>query len=212
VPRLPAATPVFDVPAGLIRILDGDLIAAGVARRVEVAPGKWKIDETDERGRTIDVHALRTTFGTLLSKARVSPRTAQAAMRHSSINLTMNVYTDPMLLDVHEALNALPALPLDSGRKTEAIDVSANGTDGLPLSLLGPLLGPITDNSGTLGSFPGKKASGIEEESEAEPEDVTPYAVTRKKPPSTRDNGSLKWAMRDLNPRHPRCKRGALAN
>ena len=24
--------------------------------------------------------------------------------------------------------------------------------------------------------------------------------------------GSSKWAMRDLNPRHPRCKRGALAN
>jgi len=31
-------------------------------------------------------------FGTLL---RVAPRTTQAAMRHSSIDLTMNVYTDP---------------------------------------------------------------------------------------------------------------------
>lgn len=39
---------------------------------------------------------------------------AQAAMRHSRIDLTMNVYTDPKLLDVHGALDALPKLPLDA--------------------------------------------------------------------------------------------------
>jgi hypothetical protein len=33
---------------------------------------------------------------------------AQAAMRHSSIDLTMNIYTDPTLLDVAGAINALP--------------------------------------------------------------------------------------------------------
>jgi integrase len=48
----------------------------------------------------VDVHALRHTFGTHLSKNGVPPRTAQAAMRHSSLDLTMNVYTDPSLLDV----------------------------------------------------------------------------------------------------------------
>src|ERR1039458_5592766 len=85
-------------------------IAAGIARRVESSPGEWKIDKRDERGRTVDVHALRHTFGTHLSKAGVPPRIAQAAMRHSSIHLTMNVYTDPALLDVAGAINALPAL------------------------------------------------------------------------------------------------------
>ena len=45
-----------------------------------------------------------------LSRAGVPPRTAQAAMRHSSIDLTMNVYTDPTLLDVAGAVEALPAL------------------------------------------------------------------------------------------------------
>ena len=79
--------PLFIVPAGLVRILDRDLLAAG-------------IDKADKRGRTLDVHALRTSFGTLLSKEGVAPRTAQAAMRHSTIDLTMNVYTDPKLLDV----------------------------------------------------------------------------------------------------------------
>ena len=44
----------------------------------------------------------------------MSPRTAQAAMRHSRIDLTMNVYTDPKLLDVAGALDALPELPLAS--------------------------------------------------------------------------------------------------
>jgi hypothetical protein len=33
-------------------------------------------------------------------------------MRHSSLNLTMNVYTDPTLLDVAGALEALPELGL----------------------------------------------------------------------------------------------------
>jgi integrase len=54
-----------------------------------------------------DVHALRHIFGTLLSNGNVAPRTAQAAMRHSSLDLTMDVYTDPQLLDVAGAQSAL---------------------------------------------------------------------------------------------------------
>ena len=36
-------------------------------------------------------------------------RTAMAAMRHSGIELTMNYYTDPVLLDVAGAVDALPS-------------------------------------------------------------------------------------------------------
>jgi hypothetical protein len=32
-----------------------------------------------------------------------------AAMRHSSLELTMNIYTGPVLLDVGAAVDALPA-------------------------------------------------------------------------------------------------------
>ncbi|MFN7020705.1 MAG: tyrosine-type recombinase/integrase [Phycisphaerales bacterium] len=60
----------------------------------------------------MDVHALRHTFGTHLSKAGVPLRTAQAAMRHSDPSLTANVYTDPKLLDVAGAVASLPDLPL----------------------------------------------------------------------------------------------------
>lgn len=93
---LPTSMPLFEIPRSLVGIFDRDLAAAGIAKQ-------------DDRGRTLDVHALRHTFGTHLSKAGVPPRVAQAAMRHSSLNLTMNIYTDPTLLDVAGAINALPA-------------------------------------------------------------------------------------------------------
>ena len=138
--RLPADMPVFDVPTGLLRILDRDLAFAGIPKK-------------DERGRTVDIHALRHTFGTHLSRAGVAPRTAQAAMRHSKIDLTMNVYTDPKLLDVHGAIESLPSLSLD-GTTTET--ETATGTDGQAERVdrtLVPVLVPNADNSCLSGQF-----------------------------------------------------------
>ena len=111
--RLSPQTHLFTVPAALVLILNRDMAMAGIAK-------------VDERGRTVDVHALRHTTGTHLSKAGVTPRTAQAVMRHSSIDLTMNTYTDPRLLDVAGALDALPALPLDP--EQEAQELRKTGT------------------------------------------------------------------------------------
>jgi hypothetical protein len=68
------------------------------------------IPKRDERNRVVDVHAFRVTFGTHLCAAGVPLRTAQAAMRHSKPELTANIYTDPKLLDVAGAIDALPAL------------------------------------------------------------------------------------------------------
>jgi len=82
---------VFRVPLELVKIMKRDLKAAGIPYR-------------DERGRTLDVHALRHTTATILSRAKVSPRVAQEFMRHSDIKLTMQTYTDPRLLDEAEAL------------------------------------------------------------------------------------------------------------
>ena len=97
--RLPASTPLFRVPSGLSRILNRDLVAAGIPKR-------------DERNRVVDVHALRVTFGTHLCAAGVPLRTVQAAMRHSKPELTANLYIDPKLLDIAGAIEALPALAL----------------------------------------------------------------------------------------------------
>jgi len=189
--RLPADMPLFNVPSRLVRILDRDLVAAGIARRVK-AGEKWKIDKRDERGRTIDVHALRTTFGTLLSKAEVAPRTAQAAMRHSTIDLTMNVYTDPKLLDVAGAVEALPALPLGAGAQTAGNVLSATGTDDLPPSPLVPVLVPTGDKRGRLQSIVGKSARASDETGEAESVAVSACLVKRKDPLTSAVNGSSK--------------------
>ncbi len=118
---LASEEPLFNVPDGLIRIFDRDLVFAGLAR-VETRGGKEVVVKADDRGRTIDIHALRHTFGTHLSKAGVPLRTAQAAMRHSDPSLTANVYTDPKLLDVAGAVASLPDLPLgEVGERTEAV-------------------------------------------------------------------------------------------
>jgi len=95
---LPAGTKVFRVPRDLIRIFDRDLAAAGIPK-------------TDADGRAVDVHSLRHTFATLLSKAGVVPRMAQELMRHSDIRLTMNVYTHLHLADTAGAVEALPSIP-----------------------------------------------------------------------------------------------------
>ena len=94
------------------RVVNDDQAGVAVAQAFDVA--HWVVSAAEEdasvplafqnltqHGWTIDVLALRHTFGTLQSQNGVAPRTAQAAMRHSSIDLTMNVYTNPRLLDGH---------------------------------------------------------------------------------------------------------------
>ncbi len=176
--KLPADTPLFSIPAGLLRILNRDLKAAGIPKR-------------DERGRTVDVHAMRTTFGTLLSKSGVAPRTAQAAMRHSTIDLTMNVYTDPRLLDVQGAMEALPALPLTGGTQTEGIAAKATGTDDLRASEFAPKFAPTPDKPCKLWSIVGNLSSESPKEPETGGVAVSACPVKRKDPLTIAVNGSF---------------------
>ncbi len=106
--------PVFSVPKHLLKALDRDLRVA-------------EIQKVDEHGRTVDVHALRFSFCTLMSQGGVAPRVAQAAMRHSTIDLTMNTYTDERLLDVRGALTQLPSFPLNAERPPAV--TQADGTE-----------------------------------------------------------------------------------
>ena len=64
---------------------------------------------------------------TWLSKTGAAPRTAQALARHTSIDLTMRTYTDPMLLDKTGAIERLPDLT------TRAAEIWT-GTDDRPVS------------------------------------------------------------------------------
>ena len=184
--ELPPELPIFNVPASLCRILDRDLKFAGIPKK-------------DDRGRTVDVHALRHTFGTHLSKAGVAPRVAQAAMRHSSIDLTMNVYTDPRLLDVHGALDSLPTLSLDG--TPEQSKAKATGTDDATARPFAPAFAPKSDNW--------CKPLSIVVNSDDSPGDAKNDANPEKQSVS---RGLSKWALLDLNQRPLRCERSALAN
>ena len=163
--RLPPDTPLFTVPAALSKILDRDLVHAGIARKVkDPETAKERIDKTDDGGRTIDVHALRTTFCTHLNKAGVAPRTAQAAMRHASMDLTMGAYTDLQLLDVAGAMETLPDLPLDG--TGESGQARATGTDG-PATSLAPTLAPTSDFPCKSGSLADNKVTNQDSAIEA---------------------------------------------
>lgn len=81
----------------------------------------WK----DSDGRRADVHALRHTYGTMLSKSGASPREAMELMRHTDLKLTMKVYTDPRIFDLSSAVERLP-IP----SANESAIVAVTGTDG----------------------------------------------------------------------------------
>jgi integrase len=128
-------TPLFDnVPRQLVKTLDRNIAVAGIAKR-------------DDRGRVVDFHALRHSFGTMLSTSGVAPRTAQQAMRHSRIELTMGVYTAPRLLDVAGAFDMLPTLPIFGPKPTERERQKATGTDPINLSVA-PMVAPAGCNGG----------------------------------------------------------------
>lgn len=87
----------------------------------------------DGEGRRADFHALRHTFGTLLSKAGVSPRMAMELMRHTQIGLTMKHYTDPRIFDLVGAVEKLPKLSPDGAelaKATGTLDGRSAGGEG----------------------------------------------------------------------------------
>ena len=75
------------------RFLQRDLAEAGISYQ-------------DEAGRYADFHSLRYTFITSLARAGVSPAHAMRLARHSTIALTMDVYTSLSIDDLRAALTA----------------------------------------------------------------------------------------------------------
>jgi integrase len=67
-----------------------------------------EIDYVDADGRVLDFHGLRHQYITALTAAGVHPKTAQTLARHSTIDLTMNLYTHQLRTDVADALASVP--------------------------------------------------------------------------------------------------------
>jgi integrase len=120
----PPDAPLYRIPADFIKRFNADCKRAGIPKR-------------DRRGRTVDLHALRTTFGTHLAAAGVPLTTAQKLMRHSDPKLTANIYTDPHLLDMAGAVASLPAVapapPSVTPTVTPAVALTG-GTDSVTVS------------------------------------------------------------------------------
>lgn len=94
-----AQTPVFKSMIPRIPTLKRDLDAANIPFE-------------DIRGRRIDLHSLRKTYGTLLAMSGVAPRVAMEMMRHSDMKLTMSVYTDADQLPIAQETARLPSFQL----------------------------------------------------------------------------------------------------
>jgi integrase/recombinase XerD len=143
VEALRAARPAVPDPAAPVipssvfptmRSFHADLVDAGLAREVRIpldrptksgVTFKRRWDTRDATGRIVDFHALRTTFITWLSMTGAHPRTAQALARHSSLDLTMRVYTDVRRLDLRAAVERLP---LPGVRPAAPTAIQGNGT------------------------------------------------------------------------------------
>jgi integrase len=148
---LSADTPVFNVPGNLIKILNRDLVFAGLAD-VDAA---GKIQKADSRGRVLDVHSFRLTFGSYLQAAGVPLRTAQALMRHSTPELTANVYQDTSLLDMRGAVAALPDMQPDNGdTRRDDREAAAQGDPTVALS--------VALNRGNGGVFPALRDNKVD--------------------------------------------------
>ena len=90
------------------------------------------IPQEDAQGRVVDFHSLRYTCGTWLAQAGVAPRVAMEIMRHTDMRLTMNLYTDPTILNTARAVDDLPSLDDDDDMQGQ--HALRTGTDDLPKS------------------------------------------------------------------------------
>ena len=91
--RATPSNPLLYVPSALSSNLDRDLKAAGIPKK---APG----------GK-LDFHAIRLAYINLVLESEVSPKEAQALARHSTPDLTFNVYARTRAHRLSEAVEGI---------------------------------------------------------------------------------------------------------
>jgi integrase len=99
------------------------------------------IEKVDAMGRSVDLHALRVSFVTMLAKYNVPTVLAQKLARHSSPLITQRIYMDADSLDSRAASNTLPALgsyrePVEEPKAVAPAIPTPSANDGLLKALL----------------------------------------------------------------------------
>ncbi len=118
------------------RYLTGDLDRAGIPFE-------------DDRGRTVDLHALRTTFISWLGFYGVDPRAQIMLARHAPQGVTLRNYQDFGVFDLWAQIRKLPPIRAEG----EAERLRATGTEhSAPASVrLDPVVRPVVQQAGRLG-------------------------------------------------------------
>jgi hypothetical protein len=103
-------------------------------------------------GRFFNFHAFRHTMGALLAAGGVHPKVAQTIMRHCTVDLTLNRYSNIYRGQESEAVNKLPYLSLPSIRQKAKVTGTEGGEKNLAsyLALSGGKQRISTDSNGLL--------------------------------------------------------------
>ena len=78
--------------------------------------GRARIPFEDDSGRTVDRHAMRTTFVSWLGLYGVDPRAQIILARHSPTGVTLRSYQDFSLFDLWGEISKLPSIRRDQSR------------------------------------------------------------------------------------------------
>lgn len=143
---------------------------AGMMMRRDLAVAK--IPYMDANGLYADFHALRHTFITNMVKSGIAPKLAQSLARHSTIDLTMNVYTSLTMHDQASALASMPPMP--KGPTSEPDAMRATGT-------CGPKKVPTMVPSGAENGAVVAASRGCQAAPDCTNNDEKPSAPTRKR-------------------------------
>jgi hypothetical protein len=157
-----------------------------LAIRIPVCPPRWSCESVAKVPRDDSRPFVRN------ASEQGRSRTA-GAMRHSTIDLTVNVYTDPRLLDVPRCVRRAAVAATRLGTWARKCRYEGNGDRRLPACTNKRRFGSTSINRWQIGAA-GRRAD--------HPRLVaaTPYAVKEKNPLTTFVNGPCKVERKGVEP------------
>ena len=111
---------LLDVPSHTARSLEIDMESAGIP--------KWT-----EEGK-IDFHAFRTTFTTLVVESGANVKEAQSLLRHSTPEMTMNIYARARSERLYEITNRVDGLVASGEVRATSVQQGSSPERILPIN------------------------------------------------------------------------------